>query len=152
MKTSAAKYAGDRPAAIVVIVALVLIQTYRVAALGVAQDALTASGSPAWFFPGLADFAFGMTAPFVGLLLYQLAGLGVWVGGLVWLSLSLFDFIDGFATNLAVGPPPGLGASPSDAAVVLLIWIAIDVVAIALLCRPIVRAYFVRSSQAVDSA
>jgi len=152
MKTSSLKYAGDRPAAIVVIVALVLIQTYRVAALGVAQDALTASGSSAWFFPGLADFAFGMTAPFVGLLLYQLPRLGVWAGGLVWLSLSLFDFIDGFATNLAVGPPPGLGASPSDAAVVLLIWIAIDVVAIALLCRPIVRAYFVRSSQVVGSS
>jgi hypothetical protein len=151
MKTSSVKYAGDRPPAIVVIVALVLIQTYRVAALGVAQDALAASGSQAWFFPGLADFAFGVTAPFVGLLLYQLPGLGIWAGGLVWLSLSLFDFVDGFATNLAVGPPPGLGASPSDAAVVLLIWIAVDVVALALLCRPVARAYYLRSGRALGS-
>jgi hypothetical protein len=152
MKTSSAKYAGDRPAAIVVIVVLVLIQAYRVAALGVAQDALAVGGSQAWFFPGLADFAFGMTAPFVGLILYQLPGLGVWVGGLVWLSLSLFDFVDGFATNLVVGPPPGVGASPSDAAIVLLIWIAVDVVALALLCRPVVRAHYLRSSQALGSA
>jgi hypothetical protein len=152
MKTSSLKYAGDRPVAIVVIVALVLIQTYRVAALGVAQDALTATGSSAWFVPGLADFAFGMTAPFVGLLLYQLRGLGVWAGGLVWLSLSLFDFADGFATNLAVGPPPGLGASASDAAVVLLIWIAVDIVALALLCRPVVRAHYLRSSPELGSA
>ena len=112
-----------------------------------AQDSLAASGSQAWFFPGLADFAFGMTAPFVGLVLFQLTGLGVWVGGLVWLSLSLFDFVDGFATNLAVGPPPGLGGSPSEAAIVLLIWIVIDVVALALLSRPMVRGYYLRSAQ-----
>ena len=147
MKTSSLKSPGDRPAAIVVIVALVLIQAYRVAALGVAQDALAASGSQAWFFPGLADFAFGMTAPFVGLVLFQLTGLGVWVGGLVWLSLSLFDFVDGFATNLAIGPPPGIGASPSDAAVALLIWIVIDVVALGLLSRSMVRGYYLRPAQ-----
>ncbi len=144
MKTSSVKSAGARPAAVVVIVALVLIQTYRVAALGVAQDALAAGGSPAWFFPGLADFAFGITAPFVALALFQLTGLGVWVGGLVWVSLSLFDFVDGFATNLAVGPPPGVGASASDAAVVLLIWIAIDVVAMALLTLAVVRRYYLQ--------
>jgi hypothetical protein len=144
MKTSLVKPARARPPAVVVIVALVLIQTYRVAALGVAQDALAASGSQAWFFPGLADFAFGITAPFMGLVLFQLTGLGVWVGGLVWLSLSLFDFVDGFATNLAVGPPPGIGASASDAAVVLLVWIAVDVVALALLSQSVVRRYYLQ--------
>jgi hypothetical protein len=72
----------------------------------------------------------------------RLTGLGVWVAGIVWLSLSLFDFVAGLATNLAVGPPAEFGITASDATTVLFGWIALDVVALALLGRPGVRAYY----------
>jgi hypothetical protein len=134
-----------RPGAIVAIAALVLVQTYRVSALDLAQSALTTTGSQPWFVPALADFGFGITAPFVGFALLRLTGLGVWVGGIVWLALSLFDFVDGFATNLAVGPPAQLGVSAGDATTVLLGWIALDIVALALLGRAAVRAHYLVS-------
>ena len=131
-----------RPGSILVIVGIVLIQTYRVTALDIAQNALATTGSQPWFVPALADFAFGITAPFVAFALLRLTGLGVWVGGIVWLALSLFDFVAGLATNLAAGPPAEFGVSASDATTVLLGWIALDVVALALLGRAAVRAYY----------
>lgn len=131
-----------RPSAVLVIVALVLIQTYRVTALDLAKNALGTTGSQAWFVPALADFGFGITAPFVGYALLRLTGLGVWVAGIVWLALSLFDFVGGLATNLALGPPAELGVSASDATIVLLGWIALDIVALVLLSSAAVRAYY----------
>jgi hypothetical protein len=131
-----------RPAAVVAVVALVLIQTYRVSAFGLAQDALANTSSQPWFVPALADFGFGVTAPIVGFALLRLTGLGVWVGGVVWLALSMFDFVDGLATNLAIGPPAAFGISASDATIVLLGWIALDVVALVLLGGAGVRGYY----------
>ena len=131
-----------RPGAIVAIVGLVLIQTYRVSAFDLARNALASPGSQAWFVPALADFGFGITAPLVGFALLRLTGLGVWVGGIVWLALSLFDFLGGLATNLAIGPPAELGVSASDATAVLIAWIALDVLALALLSRAAVRTHY----------
>jgi hypothetical protein len=126
---------------ILALCAIVLVQTVRVAGLDVAQQSLDGS-APAWLFPALADTAFGLTAPFIALALWRRTGLAVWALGLVWLSLSLFDFVNGLASNLAFGPPASLGASADEATFVLLAWIALDVAAIALLVGPALLAHY----------
>ncbi len=141
-----------RPSALVVVCCLVLVQTFRIAALGVALDPLNSPAAGAWFFPALADFAFGITAPVMALALWRLTGLGVWVGGIVWLSLSLFDFVGGLVINLAIGPPGGLDLTATEATTSLVAWIVVDVAALALLTRPPLRRHFLWSSKEAPNA
>src|SRR5262245_41677281 len=125
-----------RPTSITVICVLAILQVYRIIAYPYAQGA--------WFFPASADVFFGITAPLVAFALWRRIGLGIWTIGIVWLALSFFDYVDGLATAITFGPPTAeMGSGP--AIVWFLGWLAVNVIALALLARNGVRSYFLRA-------
>lgn len=124
---------------VLVVCVLALIQVYRISAYSTAQAALTGGAAAPWFFPAFADVFFGITAPVVAVILWRKIGLGVWVGGIVWLALSFFDFVDGLTTTIMVGPPGNASVSSAYLFVWFLAWLLVDVIAFTLLTHKSVR-------------
>ena len=64
--------------------------------------------------------------------------------GIVWLALSFFDYLDGLATAIKFGPPTAeMGSGP--AVIWFLGWLAINVIAFALITHNSVRIYYLRT-------
>lgn len=131
--------------AVLAVSVLVLIQIYRISAYSTAQAAFTGVIAAPWFFPAFADVFFGITAPFVAFVLWRKTGLGVWVGGIVWLALSFFDFVDGLTTAITVGPPSNAPISSAFTIAWFIAWLVVDVIALVLLTRKSVRVHYLQA-------
>lgn len=132
----------ERSRTVIAICVLILIQIYRIAAFSTAQAADTGAAPGPWFFPALADVAFGITAPFMALALWRMVGLGVWVVGIVWLSLSFFDYVDGLTTVIRFGSPSPAQMPNAVAIVWFLGWLTVVGIALALLTGARGRSHF----------
>jgi hypothetical protein len=78
----------------------------------------------------------------VAFTLWRWKGLGIWVAGIVWLSLSFFDFLDGLTTTITFGAPTNLAISSAAAIAWFIAWLVVDVIAIGLLIGKSVRSRY----------
>lgn len=130
----------------IIISILLLAQMYRVLAYSTAKAALTGSVAASWAFPAMADVAFGITAPLIVFMLWRKTGLDVWVVGVVWFALSIFDYIDGLTVGITVGPPV---AKMSETYLIswFLSWILANIIALVLLTRKSMRSHYLQDEK-----
>jgi len=125
------------------LVVWVLLQLPRLIAIPLIQDVLADTESPAWMFPAILDVVVAVAAPFVAFALWRRRGLTVWVLAVVFFAVSIIDHMDAVTAGLLAPAPQifGGGSGPSPA-IVPSIQLLIDVVALAVLTRPTIRAHY----------
>ena len=107
----------------------------------------TASGDPpiAWLMPLIGDAVIGLTGLAMAFVLLKKRGLWVWTTFIVWNVIGVWDALSAFIISITnpwpdffmlkiMGPMMFFGAS------------AIHIILIVLVCRPAIRAHFLRQN------
>ena len=130
--------------AIILVALLALIQTIRVMAIPIVQDALAGNVAEAWLFPAMMDVFIGATALFVALGVWRGKGLLPWVSAIVFFALSISDHLDAVSVVLtSTGPAPEMmSGEPSAVATQLVVMTLLEVAALWALTTKSMREHY----------
>ncbi len=130
--------------AIILVALLALIQTIRVMAIPIVQDALAGNVAEAWLFPAMMDVFIGATALFVALGVWRGKGLLPWVSAIVFFALSISDHLDAVSVVLtSKGPAPEMmSGEPSAVATQLVVMTLLEVAALWALTTKSMREHY----------
>ena len=134
-----------RPRGVLAVLAIwCLLQLPRLIAVPLIQDVAAGRDDPAWMYPAILDVVVAAAAVPVAWLLWRRRGLLPFVAGVMFFVVSIVDHGDA-VTAAFLAPTPHVFGGPDGGAsgrVVPAVQAVVDVVALVLLTRPSVRAWF----------
>lgn len=130
-----------------------LLQLPRLIAIPLIRDVAAGRDDPAWMYPAILDIVVAVAAIPVAWLLWRRRGLLPYVAGVVFFVVSIIDHGDA-VTAAFLSPTPHVFGGPDGGAsgrVVPAVQAVVDVLALWLLSRPSLRAWFGVNSPEADS-
>lgn len=144
---------SSRPRGALIFLAIwCLLQLPRLIAIPLIRDVVAGRDDPAWMYPAILDIVVAVAAIPVAWLLWRRRGLLPYVAGVVFLVVSIIDHGDA-VTAAFLSPTPHVFGGPDGGAsgrVVPAVQAVFDVLALWLLSRPSMRAWFGVASPAAD--
>lgn len=121
-----------------------LLQLPRLIAVPLIRDVAAGRDDPAWMYPAILDVVVAVAAVPVAWLLVRRRGLLPFVAGVLFLVVSIIDHGDAVTAGLLSPTPQVFGGpdGPASARVVPALQAVGDLVALWLLTRPSLRAWF----------